>query len=68
MLAKIVGMAIVAIVAVTVLSLILSLPVLWLWNGCLVGAVDGVREVTWLQAFGINVLCGFLFRTTINKD
>ena len=32
------------------LSLLLSLPVYFLWNGCLVGAIDGVKEVTWLQA------------------
>jgi hypothetical protein len=29
-----------------------------------VGAVAGVSEVTWLQAWGLTVLCGFLFKTT----
>jgi len=37
-----------------------------LWNGCLVGAVAGVAEVTWLQAWGLTILCGFLFKTTVN--
>jgi sterol desaturase/sphingolipid hydroxylase (fatty acid hydroxylase superfamily) len=46
------------------LSFVLSWPVYMLWNVCLVGAVDGVHEVSWLQAWGISVLCGFLFRTT----
>jgi hypothetical protein len=46
------------------LSFLLSWPVYMLWNGCLVGAVAGVSEVTWLQAWGLTVLCGFLFKTT----
>jgi hypothetical protein len=29
-----------------------------LWNGCLVSAVEGVKEVTWLQAWGLNFLFG----------
>ena len=49
-------------------SFLLSWPVFMLWNGCLVDAVAGVNEVTWLQAWGITVLCGFLFKSsTINK-
>jgi hypothetical protein len=48
------------------LSFLLSWPTYMLWNGCLVGAVDGVREVTWLQAWGINILAGILFKTTVN--
>ena len=46
------------------LSFLLSLPVYLLWNGCLVGAIAGVSEVTWLQAWGICVLCGLLFKTS----
>ncbi len=51
------------------LSFLLSWPVYMLWNGCLVGAVNGVNEVTWLQAWGINLLCGILFKnsTSIKK-
>jgi multidrug efflux pump subunit AcrB len=48
------------------LSFLLSFPVLLLWNVCLVGAVSGVHEITWLQAWGINVLCGFLFQSSIS--
>ena len=46
------------------LSLLFSLPVYFLWNGCLVGAIDGVKEVTWLQAWGLMILSSFLFKTT----
>jgi len=50
------------------LSFLLSWPVYMLWNGCLVGAVTGVVEVTWLQAWGITVLCGFLFKSTAKSN
>ncbi len=46
-------------------SFLLSWPVYMLWNGCLVGAVAGVNEVTWLQAWGICVLSGLLFKSDI---
>ena len=47
------------------LSFLLSWPVYMLWNAFLVDAVTGVKEVTWLQAWGINLLSGFLFKTTV---
>jgi hypothetical protein len=48
------------------LSLLLSLPVYFLWNECLVGAIDGVKQVTWLQAWGLMILSSFLFKTTVS--
>ena len=47
------------------LSFLLSWPVMMLWNGCLVGAVDGVREITWLQAWGLQFLFNLLFKATL---
>lgn len=47
-------------------SFLLSWPIYMLWNSCLVGAVAGVAEVTWLQAWGISVLCGLLFKSHID--
>jgi len=59
-------MAIVGGVALALFfSFLLSWPVYMLWNGCLVGAVAGVGQVTWLQAWGICVLCGLLFKSDI---
>jgi len=49
------------------LSFILSWPVYMLWNGCLVDAVTGVKEVTWLQAWGLSILSGFLFKNTASN-
>ena len=58
--------AIVGALAVVVgLSLLLAVPVWLLWNACLVGAVAGVSEVTLLQAWGLNLLAGLMFKTNI---
>ena len=46
------------------ISFVLSWPVYMLWNGCLVDAVEGVKEVTWLQAWGLNMLFGIMFKPT----
>ena len=46
-------------------SALVSIPVWLLWNGCLVGAISGVNEITWLQAFGINILANIIFKTGV---
>ena len=61
----VIGAGVLALVSLVALSFLRSWPVYMLWNGCLVGAIAGVAEVTWLQAWGITVLCGFLFKTTV---
>jgi hypothetical protein len=53
-----------AFAGMLVLSFLWSLPVMLLWNGCLVDAVPGVTEITWLQGWGISILCGILFKET----
>jgi hypothetical protein len=61
---KIISVTILAVSAILLISFLLSWPIYMLWNGCLVPAINGVNEVTWLQAWGISVLCGFLFKST----
>jgi hypothetical protein len=51
-----------------VMGLIFSLPTYFLWNGCLVGAIDGVKSIGWLQAFGLNILAGILFKSTVKQS
>ena len=46
-------------------SLLLAWPVMMLWNGCLVPAVDGVNEIGWLQAWGLQFLINMLFKVSI---
>ena len=62
-----VGAVVIGTVGILFLSFLLSWPVYMLWNGCLVDAVTGVKEVTWLQAWGITTLCGFLFKPSFNS-
>ena len=58
-----------AITLIVAIGLIVSLPVMLLWNYCLVGAIAGINEITWLQAWGILVLFGLLFKTHVTtKD
>ena len=64
----IVGAVFTALAGLLLLSFLLSWPVYMLWNGCLVGAVAGANEVSWLQAWGLNILCGMLFKTTVSKS
>jgi hypothetical protein len=63
----VIGAVMFGILAVLVLSLLLSLPVMLLWNGCLVGAVVGVNPIGWLQAWGISILFGFLFKNSTSS-
>lgn len=63
---KIVGMVVLSFVGILILSFVLSWPVMALWNGCLVDAT-GVKEVTWLQGWGISILCGILFKSTASS-
>ena len=59
---KAVGLVIVAFAFIEIFGLLLSLPVMLLWNLCLVPAIPGVLEIGWLQAWGLMILCGFLFK------
>jgi len=43
-------------------AVLLALPVQWLWNECLVGAVEGVHEIRFWQALGITFLFNMLFK------
>ena len=63
-----VGAVVLGLVGLLALSFLLSWPVYMLWNGCLVGAVAGVSEVSWLQAWGLTVLCGFLFKSNVSNS
>lgn len=45
------------------LGFLLSWPVMMLWNGCLVPAIKNFVEISWLQAWGISVLCSILFKS-----
>jgi len=66
--AKVIGVAITATVAVVVLGLLISYPMMLLWNGCLVAAIPGIKTIGWLQAWGIMVLCEMLFKNSSSSS
>lgn len=57
------GAIVASIGGIIAISFLMSWPVFMLWNGCLLDAVPSVKEVTWLQAWGITVMCSFLFKS-----
>ena len=59
---KLVGLIVTGILVITCVGLIFSLPIMWLWNACLVPAIPGITTIGWLQAWGINILFGILFK------
>ena len=53
---------------VVVMTVVLAWPVQLLWNSSLVPAVDGVNQITFWQALGINLLAAILFKNTSVKS
>ena len=57
--------AVLAFFGVLVLiPVLLALPTQLLWNNCLVGAVNGINEIGFWQALGLNVLFSILFKSS----
>ncbi len=64
---KVIGLSIAGIALIVIFGLLLSLPVMLLWNIALVPAIPGLAEIGWLQAWGILILCSFLFKPTVSS-
>jgi hypothetical protein len=64
---KIVNVLLLAIVLAILLGALFALPVMWLWNACLVPAVSGISEIGFLQAWGIYVLGNIMFKSSASK-
>lgn len=58
-----IGVLLGGILAVVALGGLVSYFVMLLWNGCLVPALAGVNPISWLQAWGITILCWWLFKS-----
>lgn len=63
-----VGLAIV-VGTIVIIAVIVALPTMWLWNW-LMPVIFGIKQITFLQALGINLLTGILFgsRTSSGKS
>ena len=57
-----------AIFIVIIAAILMAFPTMWLWNGCLIPAVDGFHEIGFWQALGLNVLFSILFKSTSVKS
>ena len=59
------GAFVILVAGALFVSFLLAWPVMELWNGCLVPAVDGVKKIGWLQAWGLQFLINMLFKVSI---
>jgi len=59
-----IGLFIASILLVAVIAVIMAFPVQWLWNSCLVPAVEQVNPISFTQALGLNILCSILFKSS----
>ena len=66
-LAAVVGAFVIVVAGALFVSFLLAWPVMELWNGCLVPAVDGVKQIGWLQAWGLQFLINMLFKVSISN-
>ena len=57
---------VVVILGAVALSFLLSYPLMLLWNLCLVPAVTTLKEVGWLQMWGIVFLLNCLLKTSVS--
>lgn len=46
------------------ISLLLSLPVMWLWNSTM-PELFGLKLISWWMAWKLSMLCGMLFGTAL---
>jgi len=51
-----------AVAVLVAFSLIMALPTMWLWDW-LMPELFGLKEITLFQAWGVNFLCGMLFKS-----
>ena len=59
------GAFVILVAGALFVSFLLSWPVMMLWNGCLMPAVDGIKQIGWLQAWGLQFLINMLFKVSI---
>lgn len=54
------------IALIVIIAILLSFPIMWLWNW-LMPVIFGLTKITVWQAFGLYLLCRFLFKSTNSK-
>jgi|SaaInlStandDraft_1057018.scaffolds.fasta_scaffold03143_15 hypothetical protein len=50
------------LLGLVIVATVLTIPTQYLWNTCLVPAIDGINTIGFWQALGLNVLSTILFK------
>ena len=66
---EIVGTLVLGLVTVALVALIMALPLMFLWNTCLVPVVEAINPIGFWQALGLNILFNIMFKSqNLKKD
>lgn len=66
---EIVGTVVLGLVTVALVALIMALPLMFLWNTCLVPAVEAINPIGFWQSLGLNFLFSIMFKSqNLKKD
>ncbi len=60
-----VGAVLAAVATGLMIIFFLAFPVQWLWNHCLVPAVNGINAIGFWQALGLMILANVLVKTSV---
>jgi hypothetical protein len=55
------------IALVIIVAFLLAFPTMWLWN-YLMPVIFGLIKISFWQALAMNLLCGFLFKSTSSSS
>ena len=60
---KLLGLATLGFLIIVAFAFLMGFPVMWLWNW-LMPAIFGLVKISIWKAIGLNMLCGFLIRSS----
>jgi len=64
---KFIGLIGAAALGLTLVSLVLSYPLMFAWNTYLVPAITVLMPITWVQAFWIIIICHILSTSNVGE-
>lgn len=62
MLSKLVNKMMILLIYVITYTVVLTVPTYFLWNWLMPSIFNGVKEITFFQAIGLNILAGILLK------
>lgn len=61
---KALAMSVLFLIGFAIMSMVLAFPLMWLWNWIMPVIIPEIAKLTVIQAWGLMMLCGFLFKST----